>query len=121
MKFLSTKPLTRASVFRKIKATRSLSDLYVKTTESLKLIYKLISGKYGDKYWEKQRIKNTTRWFTGSETLSSYGKKLMNPPYKVFWNWDIIKTCNYKCEYCFYHGCDNTGTLFLKPEIWWRI
>lgn len=26
----------------------------------------------------------------------------LDPPYKVYWNWEITYECNYKCSYCFF-------------------
>ncbi|NQT75671.1 MAG: radical SAM protein [Candidatus Omnitrophica bacterium] len=26
----------------------------------------------------------------------------IDPPYKVFWNWEITYACNYKCTYCYF-------------------
>lgn len=50
------------------------------------------------------------------------------PPYKVFWNWDIHYSCNYRCSYCFFS--EDWKWIYQKNrypglskwlEIWERI
>jgi MoaA/NifB/PqqE/SkfB family radical SAM enzyme len=54
-----------------------------------------------------------------------------DPPYRVFWSWDMLYSCNYKCTYCnIIHGrvsCTPEQTkhkiveLGVLKDIWGRI
>ena len=42
-----------------------------------------------------------------------------DPPYRVFWCWDISYECNYKCAYC---RVDTwRPTKYINVEQWGRI
>lgn len=41
------------------------------------------------------------------------------PPYRVFWCWDISYICNYKCSYCIVDT--RRQTTYLSPERWKEI
>ena len=78
------------------------------------------------------------RLFNNEEQLRKEGFIFVNsprkePPYRVFWNWDMLYECNYKCTYCDFangrlptcsrqeQGIYNKATLSEWKEVWDRI
>jgi len=105
-------------LFKRIRTIRSTRDLFLRASDVLRLIKKLLTGQYGQKQWKLKHEKylaDLDKRRKGARTDPGGEKPA---PYRVFWNWDIIKTCNYTCSYCFYSGSDDKGTLFLKPDVW---
>lgn len=47
--------------------------------------------------------------------------KSLPPPYKIFFNWDIHYSCNYRCSYCFFYGkweeCSKGNTYPKLDEL----
>jgi len=47
-------------------------------------------------------------------------RRRKSPPYRVHWNWELFKACNYRCRYC--PTYDNAAAyLKLPSEEWARI
>lgn len=110
-----------AALCKKALKIRSFDDARFRLGELLKLAFRKATGKYGPAYWADLQKKHLDALSRAAEQPPSDHKNKMSPPHRIFWNWDIIKTCNYKCAYCFYANCDNTGTLFLNPDQWFAI
>jgi len=53
------------------------------------------------------------------EKLPRFPRK--DPPYRVYWNWDITYECNYKCSYCIFWKEHKERYPFREINEWKKI